>query len=74
MDSTRATYFSGRSSMIVWSSFLLDELAGLRKDARPSCAECRDDPGYLSDHSGIVTAMRGRTPPSPRSSARSPPG
>ncbi|MGA4961795.1 ABC transporter substrate-binding protein [Streptomyces pseudogriseolus] len=59
VDSTRATYFSGRSSMIVWSSFLLDELAGLRKDALPSCPECRKDPGYLSDHSGIVTAMRG---------------
>ncbi|WP_406729076.1 extracellular solute-binding protein [Streptomyces sp. GD-15H] len=59
VDSTRATYFAGRSSMIVWSSFLLDELAGLRKDALPSCRECRKDPGYLADNSGIVTAMRG---------------
>ncbi|MFD5571202.1 ABC transporter substrate-binding protein [Streptomyces cadmiisoli] len=59
VDSTRATYFSGRSSMIIWSSFLLDELAGLRKDALPSCPECRDDSRYLSDNSGIVTAMKG---------------
>ncbi|MFC8088195.1 ABC transporter substrate-binding protein [Streptomyces sp. NPDC057340] len=59
VDSTRATYFAGRSSMVIWSSFLLDELAGLRKDALPSCPQCAKDPGYLSDHSGIVTAMRG---------------
>ncbi|MFE9506304.1 ABC transporter substrate-binding protein [Streptomyces anthocyanicus] len=59
VDSTRATYFAGRSSMVVWSSFLLDELAGLRKDALPSCPQCAKDPRYLSDHSGIVTAMQG---------------
>ncbi|MFJ6064215.1 ABC transporter substrate-binding protein [Streptomyces tendae] len=59
VDSTRATYFAGRSSMVIWSSFLLDELAGLRKDALPSCPQCAKDPGYLSDNSGIVTAMRG---------------
>ncbi|MFF8780137.1 ABC transporter substrate-binding protein [Streptomyces sp. NPDC015140] len=59
VDSTRATYFAGRSSMVVWSSFLLDELAGLRKDALPSCPQCAKDPQYLSDNSGIVTAMKG---------------
>ncbi|MFE2589628.1 ABC transporter substrate-binding protein [Streptomyces anthocyanicus] len=59
VDSTRATYFAGRSSMVVWSSFLLDELAGLRKDALPSCPQCAKDPRYLSDQSGIVTAMQG---------------
>jgi multiple sugar transport system substrate-binding protein len=59
VDSTRATYFAGRSSMVIWSSFLLDELAGLRKDALPSCPQCAKDPQYLSDNSGIVTAMKG---------------
>ncbi|MFD4788648.1 ABC transporter substrate-binding protein [Streptomyces sp. NPDC058459] len=59
VDSTRATYFSGRSSMVIWSSFLLDELAGLRKDALPSCPACAKDPRYLSQHSGIVTSMKG---------------
>ncbi|MGP4087915.1 ABC transporter substrate-binding protein [Streptomyces sp. KR55] len=59
VDSTRATYFAGQSSMIIWSSFLLDELAGLRKDALPSCPECRKDPEYLASNSGIVTAMQG---------------
>ncbi|MFI2299652.1 ABC transporter substrate-binding protein [Actinacidiphila glaucinigra] len=59
VDTTRAVYFAGRSSMIVWSTFLLDELAGLRGDALPSCAQCKKDPQYLSDNSGIVTALSG---------------
>ncbi|WP_052863098.1 ABC transporter substrate-binding protein [Streptomyces niger] len=59
LDTTRATYFAGRSPMLVWSSFLLDELTGLRADATPSCPECRKDPSYLSDHSGIVTGLKG---------------
>ncbi|MET7386161.1 ABC transporter substrate-binding protein [Streptomyces sp. NPDC005529] len=59
VDSTRATYFAGRSSMVIWSSFLLDELAGLRKDALPSCSSCKKDSGYLARNSGIVTALKG---------------
>ncbi|MGW1027957.1 ABC transporter substrate-binding protein [Streptomyces sp. NPDC002577] len=59
VDSTRATYFAGKSSMIIWSSFLLDELAGLRKDALPSCPQCKEDPGFLARNSGIVTALKG---------------
>jgi multiple sugar transport system substrate-binding protein len=59
VDSTRATYFAGRSAMIVWSTFLLDELAGLRNDALPSCPQCAKDHQFLSDNSGIVTALKG---------------
>jgi multiple sugar transport system substrate-binding protein len=57
--STRAAYLAGRAAMIIWSSFLLDELAGLSNDARPSCPQCRDDPSFLANHSGIVTAITG---------------
>jgi multiple sugar transport system substrate-binding protein len=58
-DTTRAAYFAGKSAMIVWSSFLLDELAGLRKDALPTCPECRGDKSFLSENSGVVTAISG---------------
>jgi multiple sugar transport system substrate-binding protein len=58
-DTTRAAYFAGKAAMIVWSSFLLDELAGLRKDALPTCPECRSDKSFLSHNSGIVTAISG---------------
>lgn len=59
VDTTRATYFSGRSGMMVWSSFLLDELAGLRSDALPSCPQCKKDPGFLARNTGIVTSLQG---------------
>jgi multiple sugar transport system substrate-binding protein len=58
-DTTRAAYFAGKSAMIVWSSFLLDELAGLRKDALPTCPECRSNKKFLSENSGVVTAITG---------------
>jgi multiple sugar transport system substrate-binding protein len=57
--STRAAYLAGKAAMVIWSSFLLDELAGLSHDARPSCPQCRTDPSFLADHSGIVTAITG---------------
>jgi multiple sugar transport system substrate-binding protein len=57
--STRAAYLAGKAAMIIWSSFLLDELAGLSNDARPTCPQCRADPSFLADHSGIVTAITG---------------
>ncbi|MEV0234236.1 extracellular solute-binding protein [Nonomuraea sp. NPDC050786] len=59
VDSTRATYFSGKAAMTIWSSFILDELAGLRKDALPSCQECRSDPEWLAKNTGVVTALKG---------------
>jgi multiple sugar transport system substrate-binding protein len=57
--STRAAYLAGKAAMVIWSSFVLDELAGLSNDARPTCPQCRADPSFLADHSGIVTAITG---------------
>ncbi|MFD7923120.1 ABC transporter substrate-binding protein [Streptomyces sp. NPDC059740] len=59
VDTTRDTYFAGRSGMVVWSSMLLDELAGLRSDALPSCPACRKDRSWLADHTGVVTTLSG---------------
>jgi len=58
-DTTRATYFAGDAAMVIWSSFMLDELAGLRKDALPTCDKCKDDPGWLAENSGVVAALQG---------------
>ena len=58
-DSTRAAYLAGEAAMAIWSSFILDELAGLRDDVVPTCPECRQDISYLSKNSGIVTAIEG---------------
>ncbi|WP_243715628.1 ABC transporter substrate-binding protein [Micromonospora sp. KC207] len=59
VDTTRATYFAGRAAMLIWSPFILDELAGLRHDARPTCPQCRADPTFLARNSGFVTAITG---------------
>jgi multiple sugar transport system substrate-binding protein len=59
VDTTRATYFAGEAAMVIWSSFILDELAGLRNDALPSCGPCADDPTWLAENSGVVTALQG---------------
>lgn len=59
VDTTRATYFAGQAAMVIWSSFILDELAGLRDDALPTCPECEGDPGFLAENSGVVTAIQG---------------
>jgi multiple sugar transport system substrate-binding protein len=66
-DTTRATYFAGGASMVVWSSFLLDELAGLRNDALPTCAECAADPTFLAKNTGVVSAIEGPSGSEPAS-------
>jgi multiple sugar transport system substrate-binding protein len=64
-DTTRATYFAGDAAMVMWSSFLLDELAGLRNDALPTCAECKKDPEWLAKNTGILTQIQGPSGPNP---------
>lgn len=59
VDTTRATYFAGDAAMFIWSSFVLDEMAGLREDAKPSCPECLADPGFLAANTGVVTSIAG---------------
>jgi multiple sugar transport system substrate-binding protein len=58
VESTRASYFSGQSAMIMWSTFLLDELAGLRNDAAPTCDECNSNT-WLAENSAIVPLITG---------------
>ena len=59
VDSTRGTYFAGQAAMMFWSPFLLDGMAGLRDDTKPSCKECKDDVAYLAKNSGLVGPLTG---------------
>ncbi|NTU85890.1 MAG: bicyclomycin resistance protein, partial [Chloroflexales bacterium] len=59
VDTTRATYFAGQAAMVVWSPFILDEMAGLRDNALPTCPECVGDPAFLAKNSGFVPAFAG---------------
>ena len=57
-DQSRTLYFSGNAAMIIWSPFILDELAGLRDSAPPTI---NDDPtsSALASATGIVTNFAG---------------
>ena len=64
VDSTRGTYFAGRAAMMFWSPFLLDGMAGLRDDTKPSCPQCKKDPAFLAKNSGLVGPLSGSGEPS----------
>jgi multiple sugar transport system substrate-binding protein len=57
--STRATYFAGQAAMIVWSPFIMDEMAGLRDAALPTCPECGDNISYLAENSAFMPSFSG---------------
>jgi multiple sugar transport system substrate-binding protein len=61
-DQSRSLYFSGNAAMIIWSPFILDELAGLRDSAPPTI---NDDPtsSELASKTGIVTTFSGPSNP-----------
>ncbi|GAA6181222.1 extracellular solute-binding protein [Shimia sp. NS0008-38b] len=59
---SRELYFAGKAAMIIWSPFILDELAGLRDSAPPTIT---DDPtsNKLAGMTGIVTNFSGPSNP-----------
>jgi len=59
---SRELYFAGQAAMIIWSPFILDELAGLRDEAPPTI---NDDPTSpeLASKTGIVTNFSGPSNP-----------
>ena len=59
---SREIYFSGKAAMIIWSPFILDELAGLRNSAPPTI---NSDPTSteLASKTGIVTTFGGPSNP-----------
>ena len=61
-EQARTLYFSGNAAMIIWSPFILDELAGLRDSAPPTI---NDDPTSpeLASKTGVVTNFAGPSNP-----------
>lgn len=59
---SRELYFAGQAAMIIWSPFILDELAGLRDSAPPTI---NGDPtsSELASKTGIVTNFSGPSNP-----------
>lgn len=59
---SREVYFAGKTPMIIWSPFILDELAGLRDSNPPTI---NDDPTTreLAKVTGVVTTFAGPSNP-----------
>ncbi|TYC52147.1 extracellular solute-binding protein [Rhodobacterales bacterium] len=59
---SRELYFAGKAAMVIWSPFILDELAGLRDSAPPTI---NDDPtsSELASKTGVVTTLSGPSNP-----------
>ncbi|GAA6207311.1 extracellular solute-binding protein [Cognatishimia sp. WU-CL00825] len=59
---SRELYFAGQAAMIIWSPFILDELAGLRDSAPPTI---NSDPQSreLAGKTGVVTNFAGPSNP-----------
>lgn len=58
-DQTRANYFAGNCAMTIWSPFILDEMAGLRDAAFPTCPECEENPAFIAENTDFVAAFSG---------------
>ncbi|MBK8431776.1 MAG: hypothetical protein IPL28_11030 [Chloroflexi bacterium] len=56
------TYLAGRTGMIVTLPTVLPRLLGQDERFLPSCPQCRADPLFLAQNSGIVTVVEGRGP------------
>jgi len=55
---SRELYFAGKTPMIIWSPFIMDELAGLRDSAPPTI---NSDPtsSELASKTGFITNLKG---------------
>jgi multiple sugar transport system substrate-binding protein len=59
---SRELYQGGQAAMIVWSPFILDELAGLRNEV-PVPADEPHYSGWLAENTGFVTRLSGPSNP-----------
>ncbi|HEX7002628.1 MAG TPA: extracellular solute-binding protein [Trueperaceae bacterium] len=59
---SRELYFAGDAAMIIWSPFILDELAGLR-DEVPVVFNAETEGASLADRTGIVSQISGPSNP-----------
>ncbi len=59
---SRELYLAGQAAMIVWSPFIMDELAGLR-DSAPVTAYGDPTTGELARQTGFITTLAGPSNP-----------
>lgn len=62
VDSARSTYLDGKAAFFLFSTHVLDELAGLDDDNPLTCAECRDNEDFFVENSDFITVLDENNP------------
>lgn len=57
VTSARAAYMNGDAAMLLFSTHILDELAGLDSATPPTCSECAATPTFLADNTQFITVL-----------------
>lgn len=57
VTSARAAYMNGDAAMLLFSTHILDELAGLDPATPATCAECAATPTFLADNTKFITVL-----------------
>ncbi|SDE46587.1 ABC transporter substrate-binding protein [Glycomyces harbinensis] len=65
VEAARAAYLSGSAAMVLFSSHIVDEVAGLDVDNPVTCTECADDPRFLAENTAYLTTFTGTGGESP---------
>jgi multiple sugar transport system substrate-binding protein len=62
VTSARAAYMNGDAAMLLFSTHILDELAGLDEATPATCAECADNPAFLAENTDFLTVIDAADP------------
>ncbi|GAA5200352.1 ABC transporter substrate-binding protein [Microbacterium jejuense] len=57
VTSARAAYMNGDAAMLLFSTHILDELAGLDEATPATCPECAAQPTFLADNTEFITVL-----------------
>ncbi|SEE65421.1 ABC transporter substrate-binding protein [Ruania alba] len=60
--SARSAYLNGDAAFLLFSTHILDELAGLDADNPLTCDECADDENFLRENTGFITVLDENNP------------
>ncbi|QOR70324.1 extracellular solute-binding protein [Ruania alkalisoli] len=55
--SARSAYLNGDAAFLLFSTHILDELAGLDADNPLTCDECADNENFLMENTGFITVL-----------------
>lgn len=57
VTSARSTYLNGDAAFLLFSTHILDELAGLDANNPLTCAECGENSSFFVENSGFITVL-----------------